>query len=86
MPAVAVTSIVLAAVLLAGLAFYLVWVVFILRDVNRALDSTAEAFTSLRPGARGVNEAMRTISENVGRVATALGAEPATRGRRTHVV
>ncbi len=76
MPAVAIFSVVLVALLVAALAIYLLWVVFILRDVNGALAQVGDTFDSLVAPSRPVNEAVHIVNGELERVADAVGAEP----------
>ena len=74
MPAAAIVSIVLFAVLILAIAAYLIRVIFILRHVNDQLGKITFGVRAIAHQTKPVNELTNSMNANLGAVAGALGA------------
>jgi hypothetical protein len=74
MPAAAIVSIVLFAVLILAIAGYLIWVIFILRHVNDQLGKITFGVRAIAHQTKPINELTKSMNANLGAVAGALGA------------
>ena len=74
MPAAAIVSIVLFAVLILAIAAYLIRVIFILRHVNDQLGKITFGVRAIAHQTKPINELTNSMNANLGAVAGALGA------------
>ena len=74
MPAAAIVSIVLFAVLILAIAAYLIRVIFILRHVNDQLGKITFGVRAIAHQTKPINELTESMNANLGAVAGALGA------------
>ncbi len=74
MPAAAIVSIVLFAVLVLAIAAYLIRVIVILRHVNDQLGKITFGVRAIAHQTKPINELTESMNANLGAVAGALGA------------
>jgi hypothetical protein len=74
MPAAAIVSIVLFAVLILAIAGYLIRVIFILRHVNDQLGKITFGVRAIAHQTKPINELTESMNANLGAVAGALGS------------
>lgn len=73
MPAAAIVTLALTALLVAALAFYLIWVIILLASIGNRLGGIADALGSIARRTEPVNSLMAEINADLGAVADALG-------------
>ena len=74
MPAAAIVSIILFAVLILAIAAYLIRVIFILRHVNDQLGKITFGVRAIAHQTTPINELTESMNANLSAVAGALGA------------
>ena len=72
MPAAAIMTLVIAALLVAALAFYLTWVVLLLRRINGTLAEVTAYVREVGERTGPVNDAVAAINADLREVADAL--------------
>ena len=72
MPAVAVVTLVLVAILVVALVLYLIRIVFILRHANDQLGKITFGVRAIANQTKPINELTSSINANLGAVADAL--------------
>ncbi len=72
MPTAAIVTLVLVALLVAALAFYLIWVIVLLGLISRTLGGIADALGSIADRTEPVNGLMDELNTDLGAVADAL--------------
>lgn len=72
MPAAAVATLVLVAVLVAALAFYLIWVILILRRVTGTLGKVTFGVRAIAHRTEPIAPILNDVNANLGAVADAL--------------
>jgi uncharacterized membrane protein len=82
MPAAAIATLVLAALLVAALAFYLIWVIVLLASISSTLGDIAGAIGTIRDRTEPLDRGLRSVNEDLTAVADAL---PAPEGEREPV-
>jgi hypothetical protein len=65
MSAAAITTLILTAVLIAALAFFLVWIAVVLVRAERALDGTANLLRAMARHTEPVNEALSSVADSL---------------------
>lgn len=76
MPAAAIATIFLAALLVAALAFYLIWVIVLLASISSTLGDIAGAIGAIRDRTAPLDESLRAVNGELVAVADALDASP----------
>lgn len=74
MPAAAIVTLVIAGVLIAAIAQYLIRVIFILRHVNDQLGKITFGVRAIAHQTKPINELTSSMNANLGAVADALEA------------
>jgi hypothetical protein len=82
MPAAAVVTLVIAALLVAALAFYLTWVVLLLRRIDSTLGAVLEDLRAVADRTAPVNDVVADINADLRVVAE--GLEELTRQTAPH--
>lgn len=85
MPAAAIGTIVLAAVLVLALAFYLIWVVVLLHRIEDTLGKVTFGVRAIAHRTGPINPTVAEMNDNLEAVAGALEGIVEKAGRRTPV-
>ncbi len=72
MPVVAITTLVIVALIVAALAFYLIWVAIVLVSVNRSLGATLDNLRAVADRTRPLGDVLSDVNATLSAVGDAV--------------